>query len=282
VIVTGFIKTPRTQPPLKKISSNCIAKLVENMKTKKDDRTKKGIKSDNFSVMETAIDLSIQEEYLKVARTIDFDNIDYKDVLRESKNLFFESTPIESKKRILILLAHFGTPESYTTIEKYLKISGQDFRNWVLFALKECRMFLESSLLDEDGGIISAGLGGKGNKLRYYFIISSKNDSPFSKLQEKIIEDKFGIACHRFNAEIEKFIFRENYSIIEILIPIDTAVGKFIEAGIKECNEFNDFLFFHYYVTNVNEPANEEILGYLEEIKPKKKESKPATNNIKG
>jgi len=252
------------------------------MKNKKNNRTKKGIISDDFSVMETAIDLSIQEEYLKVEKTIDFNNIDYKNVLMESKKLFFENTPIESKKRILILLAHFGTPESYTTIQKYLKIFGQDLRTWIFLALKECRMFLESSLLDEDGGIISAGLGGKGNKLRYYFIISSKNDSPFSKMQEEIIEEKFGIASHKFNAEVEKFTFRENYSIIGILVPIDVAVGKFIEAGIKECNEFNDFLFFHYYVTNLNEPANEEILEYLEKIRPKKKESRPATNSTKG
>ena len=242
------------------------------MKAKKADRTKINIISNNFSVMESAIDLSMQEEYFKFEKTIDFDNMNLKNVLMESKNLFFESTPIESKKRILTLLAHLGTPESYTTIEKYLKISGQDFRTWVLLALKECRMFLESSLLGEDAGIISTGLGGKGNKLRHYFIISSKNDSPFSREQEEVIEDKFGIASHKFNVEVEKFIFRENCSIIRILVPIDIAVGKFIEAGIKECS---DFLFFHYYVTNVKEPSNEEILGYLEEIKAKKKGSAP-------
>ena len=249
------------------------------MKAKRANRTTKDIVSDNFSVMESAIDFSMQEEYLKFEKTIDFNNIDYKNVLAESKKLFFENTPIESKKRILILLAHFETPESYTTIERYWKISGPDLRNWVLLALKECRMFLESSLLGEDGGIISAGLGGKGNKLRHCFIISSKNDSPFTKLQEEIIEDKFGIASHKFNVEVEKFIFRENYTVINILVPIDIAVGKFIEAGIKECS---DFLFFHYYITNVKEPSNEEILGYLEEIKPKKKVSKPVANNAKG
>jgi hypothetical protein len=250
------------------------------MKNKRADRTKKNALSDNFSVMETAIDFSMQEEYFKLANSIDLDNMDYKNVLMESKKLFDETTPVESKKRILILLAHFGTPESYMTIEKYLRISG-DLRNWVLLALKECRMFLESSLLGEDGGIISAGLGGKGNKLRYCFIISSKNDSPFSKLQEETIADKFQITSNRFNAEVEKFTFRENYSIIHILIPINIAVGKFIEAGIRECNESNDFLFFHYYVTNVREPTDEEILGYLEEIKPKKRESKPASKRQK-
>jgi len=202
--------------------------------------------------------------------------------LMESKKLFFENTSIESKKRILILLAHFGAAESYRTIEAYLKISGKDLRSWVLLALKECRMFLENSLLGEDGELIFTGLGGKNNKLRYYFIISSKNDLPLSKRQEEIIKDKFGIVSHKFNSEIEEIILEENYSIIKVLIPTNMAVGKFIEAGIKECNEFNDFLFFHYYVTNVNEPAKEEILRYLEEIKHKRKESKPATNETKG
>jgi len=242
------------------------------MKAKRVGRTKKDIRADNFSVMESAIDLSVQEEYLKFEKTINFESLDYKSVLMESKKLFFESTPIEAKKKMLILLGHLGTPESYTTIERYLKISGQDLRNWVLVALQECRMFLESSLLGEDAGIISTGLGGKGNKLRHYFIISSKNDSLFSREQEEVIEDKFGIASHKFNVEVEKYIFRENCSIIRILVPIDIAVGKFIEAGIKECS---DFLFFHYYVTNVKEPSNEEILEYLEEIKAKKKERSP-------
>jgi hypothetical protein len=248
------------------------------MKAKRAGRTKKDILSDNFSVMESAIDLSAQKEYLKFEKTIDFDNLDYKNVLMESKILLFESTPVEEKKRILILLGHFGTPESYTTIERYLKISGPDLRNWVLLALQECRMFLESSLLGEDGGVISAGLGGKNNKIRHYFIISSKNDSPFTKLQEEIIEGKLGMASHKFNVEVERITFRENYSIVKILVPIDIAVGKFIEAGIKECS---DFLFYHYYVTNVKELSNEEILGYLEEIKPKKKEGNPATNNVR-
>lgn len=251
------------------------------MKSKKVERAKKEIISDCFSVMETSIDLSIQDEYLKLSKTIDFDHINYKDALIESKNLFFENVSIESKKRILLLLAHFGTAESYRTIEKYLKVCKKDLRSWVLLALKECRMFLEKSLLGEDGGFIFTGLGGKNNKLRYYFIISSKNDSPFSRLQEEIIKDKFGNASHKFNAEIEEIIFGDIYSIIKVLIPTNKAVGKFIEAGIRECNEFNDFLFFHYYVTNVNEPAKEEIIRYLEEMRPKRKENKPATNDTK-
>ncbi len=48
---------------------------------------------------------------------------------------------------------------------------------------------------------------------------------------------------------------------------MDVSVGDFIEEGISECNKMGEFLFFHYYVTNVKRPANEEILKYLEEIR---------------
>jgi hypothetical protein len=89
------------------------------MKKKKVKYTKRENISDKFSVMETAIDLSLQQEYINISKTIDFDNINYRELLAESKKLFFENIPIESKKKILIHLAHSGTAESYT--ECFLK-----------------------------------------------------------------------------------------------------------------------------------------------------------------
>ena len=126
---------------------------------------------DSFSLMESAIALSVQDEYFNLSKSIDFGNIDFKDVLKKSETLFFENTPIETKKRMLILLAHRGTVESFRILEKYLKISEGNLRDWALLSLKECRMFLESALLKEESGFISTGLGGRDNKLRYYFIV---------------------------------------------------------------------------------------------------------------
>lgn len=54
--------------------------------------------------------------------------------------------------------------------------------------------------------------------------------------------------------------------MIEILIPMDVAVGKVIEESIRECNKMSEFLCFDYYVTNVKKPTPEEISKYLEEI----------------
>ncbi len=236
------------------------------MKRNKGNHTKPEYILNGFSLMEDAIDLSVQEEYFNFSKTINFNNVDYKEVLKESNKLFSENTPIELKKRILILLAHFGTVESYRILEMYLKLS-QDLRDWALLSLKECRMFLESSLLEEDGGFISTGLGGKDNKLRYYFIISSKEGLPFSKTHKNTLKRAFGTISHKYNSEIEEIDYETNYAMIKVLIPMDVAVGIFIEEGLRECNKIDGFLLFHYYVTNVNKPTNDEIFKYFEEIR---------------
>ena len=240
---------------------------MKDMKSNKGNRPNSESSRDNFDLMEDPIDLSIQREYLNLSETIDFDNIDYKNVLKESNKLFFENIPIETKKRILILLAHSGTAESYRTLEKYLKGSEQNLKDWTLLSLRECRLFLESALLEEEGAIISTALGGKGNKFRYYFIVSSKGGLTFSETHRNTLKREFETVAHKFNSEIEEINFEPNFAMIGILIPMDVAAANVIEEGISECNKMHEFLYLHYYVTNVKKPTNEEILEYLEEIR---------------
>ena len=222
---------------------------------------------DSFSLMEDAVDLAIQKEYLNLSETTDFENFDYKDVLRESKKLISENTPVETKKKILILLAHFRTAESYRIIEEYLHHSGGELRDWALLSLKECRMFLESDLLEMEGGFLSTGLGGKDNKFRYYFIVSSKGGLAFPETHRDTLKKGFETISQKYNSEIEEINFEINYAMIGIFIPMDVAVGDVIEEGISECNKMNEFLICHYYVTNVKKPTSEEISKYLEEIR---------------
>jgi len=239
---------------------------MKDMKRNKDDRKNSKNVSDNFILIDEPIDLSTQEEYFSVSETIDFDNVDYKEVLTGSDKLFYKNTPIESKKKILILLAHLGTPESCRILEKYLKSSEANLRDWALLSLKECRMFLESVLLEQEGGFISTGLGGKDNKLRYYSIVSSKDGRPFSETHKNTLKRGFETISHKYKSKIEEINFEATYAVIGMLIPMDIAVGEIIEEGINECNKISEFLFLDYYVTNVGKPTYKEISNYLEEI----------------
>ncbi len=237
------------------------------MKRDREDREDSKDVLDSFASVDEAVDLSTQEEYVRFSERIDFDQVDYEEVLAESDKLFHDDFPLELKKKILILLAHLGTPESYKIIEKYLKISKEDLRHWALLSLKECRTFLESVLLQEDGGFISTGLGGRDNKLRYYFIVSSKDGLPFSETHRNTLKRGFETIGHKYKSEIEEIDFETTYAMIRILVPMDVAVGEVIEEGISECKKRSEFLIPDYYVTNVKKPTPEEISKYLEEIR---------------
>jgi len=244
---------------------------VKDTKRNKDDRNSSKNVSDNFVLIDEPIDLSTQEEYLSFSETIDFDNIDYGEVLTGSDKLFYKDTPIESKKKILSLLAHLGTPESCRILEKYLKSPEGNLRNWALISLRECRMFLESVLLKEEGGFVSTGLGGKDNRLRYYFIVSSKDGLPFSETHKNTLKRGFERISHKYGSQVEEINLEATYAMIGMLIPMDIAVGEIIEEGISECNNISEFLLPDYYVTNVGRPTRMEILNYLEEIKQGKR-----------
>ncbi len=90
----------------KRLSRRIEPKIKKDMKGNSDNPINSETSLDGFDLMEEAIDLSIQREYLNISESIDFDNVEYKEVLKESQKIFSENIPVDTKKRILILLAH--------------------------------------------------------------------------------------------------------------------------------------------------------------------------------
>jgi len=221
----------------------------------------------NFGVVESPIDLSVQKEYQDLSDSISIDNVNYEEVLTEADRLFVQGTPIEAKKRILILLAHLGTMESSKILERYLKVSEGTLKDWAILSLKECRMFLESVLLKEEEGFVSAGLGGRDNKLRYYVIVSTREGRALTGSERETLEAGIKGSSDEYETEIEEINFGTNYAMMGILVPMHVAVGEVIEEGIRRCNRMGEILFVDYYVTNVKKPTKGEISGYLRDIR---------------
>ncbi len=220
----------------------------------------------NFNILEEQIDVTVQKEYLDFINTINFKKYSEDEIIKESKNLFLENVDNDIKKRNLILLAHLGTVKSYRIIEKFYNNSTDEIRKWSLLALQECRMFLQSYLTDEDQAYISSGLGGKGKKLRYFIVIISINNKPFTETHKKLIKEEFKLISKEYNSEIEEISFNKNYSSLKVLIPMDVAVGEVIEGGISKCNEIGRFISDSYFITNIKIPSEQEILEYIKDI----------------
>jgi len=211
-------------------------------------------------VVEEGIDMRIQKEYLEYSHSFDRGELSEEQTLELGSMLFNTNLPFDGKKRVLGLLAHLETILAYRQIEKYVNTPDNDeLKQWAVMALQECRMFLESELLEENTGILLSGLGGKGDRMRYYCMVFPFDDNTFSKKQMKMVLDEFHIVCKDHRSVVEASNPAENYIGMTLLIPLDVAVGTVIESGINKCNEMGEFVFEHYYVTNQNIPDESEI-----------------------
>ena len=91
-------------------------------------------------------------------------------------------------------------------LERYARQSEGELKPWSSAGLRHCQILLESSLSDKRVGLISAGLGGKGNMLRYIVVVGIlKPDLPHE--QKQIIENSFQHSCRHHASEVEEFHF---------------------------------------------------------------------------
>ncbi|SRR5258708_1175672 len=119
--------------------------------------------------------------------------------------------------------------------------------------------------LFKDETIVATGLGGTGESLRYYIIISSHQNLNLE--HQNTIKMGLSVIYNKFQSLAEDVKFKENHALIKILIPVHFSVDKVIIALIKLCNSNSKFLRFHYFCTNVEKPSNKDIQEYLNELK---------------
>ena len=222
---------------------------------------------ETFSILEEGIDEQTQNEYLNYSHSFEQGELNDDETMHISGMLFSTKTPPEAKKKALTLLAHLGTITAYRQIEKYYNTPGNELKTWAALALQECRMFLETSLTDESTGFISSGLGGLDDKMRYYFLVLPSGEKPFTSTQQTIIENEFDLVARDLNCVVETVDSSGSYMGLTALVPLDVAIGTFIETGIEQSNELGDFVFEYYYVTNMDIPGKDEIHDIIKKVR---------------
>ncbi len=217
---------------------------------------------DSISLLEEPIDTNTQLEYFECSKNHD-KNLTDDEIISKKDLIFDDSVPNEQKKLILVQLASISNVEAYRTIEKYLKKPNKKLSKWAHLAFLESRLLLESTFLDENKVLITTGLGGKGNKLRYFIVFFTDDGSPITNLQQDIIKNELNYALCENDAEIENLIFEEGFAYILTVVPINIPVQQFFNKILRDCNEFGDFLFDDFIISNVKILSIEEIRELL-------------------
>lgn len=217
----------------------------------------------HFHILEQRVPVELQMEYFKYSEQVrkerakpDLNDMDYT-AFRES--LSNPESTTDYKKYILSMLATSREVKAYRMLEDYVQHPDEDVSNWAYMALMESRISLESELSDEKQIYISTGLGGKGEKLRFYVLMLSRDRKPFLEYQRKVIEREFAYFLPKADCEIERLTIGEQYVELVFLIPVRADIKLTLDKVINECNQYGDFLSNVFTITNVKELTPEEI-----------------------
>lgn len=215
-----------------------------------------------LSVLEEKIDIELQMEYFELSRRLK--NSDSQEAaMEESFKLFESSASIEEKKCILARIATLNKVEAFRIIERFLNDSPGELKSWGVLALQENRMLLESQILNENQVFISTGLGGKGEKLRYFVAIFGKESMEFTELQKKIIRIEFEISLKKYKSNLEEINFSDSIATMLAIIPLRIIIKNMFTEAIDECNQYGNFLNTNFIISNVKAMSFEEIREYI-------------------
>jgi len=235
----------------------------------------------NFSILQEEIDIEIQMEYFERIKSLkDKVKIGSEDLPIKIAELNITESTDEEKKDILIQLASMDNVEAYRAIEHFTKtVSNPILKAWATLAMQESRMMMESSLLDENQVFISTGMGGKGDKLRYFIVGFLNEESEFTKTQKEVLQKEFEYSLQQYNSEIETIEFEKKFALITALIPIQQPIKEMLQEAIDECINLGMNLSEHFLVTNVKKMSIDEIDKFLQEEIENDSDNNFDTNN---
>ncbi|MDR0431280.1 MAG: hypothetical protein LBH58_12490 [Tannerellaceae bacterium] len=215
----------------------------------------------HFHVLEQRVPIEIQMEYFKYSERMRHDNAEMSDEDFElyKQSLFDEQATVERKKHVLSALAVSHEVRAYRLLEEYARCPDPDATDWAHMAFTESRLSLESDLSDEKQIYISTGLGGKGEKLRFYTLFFASENKPFEIYQRQVIEREFAYYLPKESCEIERLTINDLYAELLFLIPVRKEIKAILDNVISECNQYGNFLSDAFTMTNVKELSPEDI-----------------------
>lgn len=217
----------------------------------------------NFSVLEEQIDIELQMEYFNYGRDLT-PGFTPEVIMEHRGDLFDETVPLDEKKNLLVLLASLEKVEAFRIIEKYAKNPDPELREWSILAMQESRMVLQSSLMDEQQVYISTGLGGRGQKLRYFVVMIGRDDNvDYSPVQKKLVQTELEYAVKHNDGELEEVTFDKNMAIALMLLPVKSDLQGVFSSVINECNQYGDFIRPDIIITNVKRMTVDEIKRFV-------------------
>lgn len=210
------------------------------------------------NILNAQIDIETQIKYFELSKMVksELDDFNWQE---KSETLYNNEISIDEKKRILTKIASINDVKAYRFLENFYNNCSSELKDWSYLAMLESKILLQSEILEQPQLLISSGLGGKDQKLRYFFVLFSRDLKPYEPFQYNIIRDELSILFSRYNSEIEELNFRENYVSFLALIPIEHSITFLLNKLIDEINQYGNFVSRKCIITNLKILTDKEI-----------------------
>ncbi len=219
-----------------------------------------------YNILEEQINVELQVEFFELVNKLMKEKRPNEEVLADKSRLFDDNVNEEGKKTLLAELSNTEDPKAYRIIEKFIETKQKGLYPWAILSLQHSRISLETHFLDEQQVFISTGLGGKGEKLRYFIVCKFKEGVEIKDVQKKVLQTEFEISFNTHNSAIEKISYFETYFSILGLIPIDVSINEVVKTAINESNNFGGFIHGEFLVTNVKILKTTEIESHFKKM----------------
>jgi hypothetical protein len=175
------------------------------------------------------------------------------------RTLYNELSELNQKKHSIILLVVDGTVLSYRRLEAYAGEATDELADWLQMALSEVSVSLQMEFSGEPHVLVASGLGGKGDRMRFFSLFLSNGNLPFEGYQRRLIEKEFAYILPREGCEIERLVVGEKHVELLLFVPVSIDFFSIVSKVVEECNQYGNFLAPHIFVTNVKKMTETEI-----------------------
>ncbi len=222
----------------------------------------------NIQILEPVSDPEqVLKYFLYISKHRDKNQEKNKDkILENSDRLFDPATDTEEKRILIVQIAGIDDLQARKILEKYAQNPDDELKDWIKIALQENTALLQSSFLGEPQILISSGLGGKDNKLKYFVIFRSRENKPFEQWQKKLLEKEIKFHLEKHNAEIEQLDFGEYFVRLVAFIPLQVNLQTLFDGIIDAVNEIGNFMDNAVFVRNDKILDNEETENFLQNL----------------
>jgi hypothetical protein len=218
-----------------------------------------------IQVMEREVSLDTQMVYMRTSKEVKND-LRPEVVMSGKFELWDEDASSRSKRRRLAAIASLGSPHAIRTLQSYQKTPDKGLEDWIYLALQECKLVFQASMLDHPPMFISTGLGGSGQRLRFFGAFYSKDGAPFEATRQRVISGEVEYMFEKFGGNMEFVAFSGQFVTFWGLVPIDVSLNEKVEAAVEESNFLGAGLRNDFILTNVKKLTFHELAEILKKI----------------